>query len=161
MNELIVSMMIWISSTTGWQIPDPPEILFLSIVELKSYAYGCDLKPIPKENEDICAAKEFWEYDSGAPLGLYDHIDKKIVLNKNFNIESVKDKSILFHELVHHLQYENELDKTAPCRAKLEKEAYDLQNQWLKEKYNTNVFDTIEMNEMFYYVITECRDMLY
>ncbi len=79
-----------------------------------------------------------------------------VILNKDFDITTVHDKSVLFHELVHHLQYANDIDSTVKCNGELEKEAYTLQDEWLQETYKFNVWDTIQINQLFFIMITSC-----
>lgn len=156
MKEIILAMMLWIHNATGYSIPEIPDVKFLGTMDLRSYAYGCDQVPIPNGNDEICAAKEDWDLDRTNPIALYDHIDKTIILNKKFDIRTIHDKSVLFHELVHHLQYTNDIDSTIECRGDLEKEAYTLQDEWLQEKYGVNVWDTIKINMLFFMIITSC-----
>ena len=59
-------------------------------------------------------------------------------------------------QLVHHLQYENDIDSTVKCQGELEKEAYTLQDEWLQETYGVNVWDTIQINQLFFILITSC-----
>ena len=159
MKEIVLAMMLWISDATGYPIPELPSIVYLSDEDLKSHAYGCNDTPVAQENKDVCDAKEFWDLDEnkGSPIALYDHIDKVIILNKNFNIKTVRDKSVVFHELVHHLQYTSGKNFEVWCKGDLEKEAYELQDKWLQEKYNAIVWDTIGINRLFLHVITNCR----
>ena len=158
MKEIILAMMLWIHNATGYTIPEIPDIKYLSTMDLRSYAYGCDQVPIPNGNDEICAAKKDWDLDRSNPIALYDHIDKIVILNKNFDITTVRDKSVLFHELVHHLQYENDIDSTVKCQGELEKEAYTLQDEWLQETYGVNVWDTIQINQLFFIIITSCME---
>ena len=60
MKEIVLAMMLWIHNVTGYTIPEPPNIPYLSSFEIKKFAYGCDMNPIPVGFEDICAAKNFW-----------------------------------------------------------------------------------------------------
>tara|TARA_Y100000034_G_scaffold112743_1_gene147029 strand:- start:2927 stop:3466 length:540 start_codon:yes stop_codon:yes gene_type:complete len=160
MKVFITAMMLWISNQTGYAIPEHPNIRYVTTNEMKAYAYGCDEDPIPNKSKDICAVRENWDLDdwsgSKSPIALYDHKEKLIILNKDFNIETIHDQSVLFHELVHHLQSYAGKNFEKKCRGDLEKEAYDLQNIWLKEKYNTNVYDTIGINELFLILLTSC-----
>ena len=158
MKEIILAMMLWISNVTGYSIPEIPNIINLNTMDLRSYAYGCEQTPIPNGNEEVCDAKENWDLDRANLIALYDHIDKKIILNKKFNIKTIRDKSVLFHELVHHLQYQNDIDSTVECTGDLEKEAYTLQDKWLQEKYGVTVWDTIEINRLYFLIITNCMD---
>ena len=158
MKEIILAMMLWIHNATGYSIPEIPEVKFLNTMDLRSYAYGCDQVPIPNGNDDICAARKDWDLDRSNPIALYDHIDKIVILNKNFDIKTIPDKSVLFHELVHHLQYENDIDSTVKCQGELEKEAYTLQDEWLQETYGVDVWDTIQINQLFFMLITSCME---
>ena len=160
MKVFITALMLWINSQTGYAIPEHPNISYVTTNEMKAYAHGCDDDPIPSQSKDICAAREDWELDewagSKSPIALYNHKEHLIVLNKDFNIETIHDQSVLLHELVHHFQSHTGKDFDGTCRGALEKEAYDLQNIWLKEKYNTNVYDTIGINELFLILLTSC-----
>ena len=158
MKEIIIAMMMWIHTATGYSIPEIPNINYLNTMELRSYAYGCDLTPIPSHNIEICAAKKDWDLDRTNPIALYNDKNKTIILNKKFDIETIHDKSVLFHELVHHIQYENDIDSSVECRGDLEKEAYNLQDEWLQEKYSVSVWDTIKINKLFFMMITACNN---
>ena len=158
MKEIIIAMMMWINTATGYSIPEIPNINYLNTMELRSYAYGCDLTPIPSHNIEICAAKKDWDLDRTNPIALYNDKNKTIILNKKFDIETIHDKSVLFHELVHHIQYENDIDSSVECRGDLEKEAYTLQDEWLQEKYSVSVWDTIKINKLFFMMITACNN---
>ena len=162
MKEILIAMMLWIHNATGYTIPEPPKLEYLSSFETKRFAYGCDLTPIPKENNDICSAKDFWDLDDmehkSVPLGLYDHEKKVIVINKDFLKSEAHDRSVIFHELVHHMQYTNGIYNTAKCFGTLEKEAYKLQDKWLQEKYGVKIYETIGINELMILLITTCRE---
>ena len=158
----ITAFMLWISSETGWPIPEHPNIIYLTEHEIRAYAYGCDEDPVPKLTKELCDAREFWDLDNKGPLALYNHEKQVIVLNKKFDISTIHDQSVLMHELVHHMQNHIGVNlETVACKGELEKEAYELQNQWLKEKYNTNVFDVIGINELFLMILTSCSNEMY
>ena len=158
MKEIIIAMMMWIHTATGYSIPEIPDINYLNTMELRSYAYGCELTPIPTHNIELCAAKKDWDLDRTNPIAIYDNENKTIIVNKKFDIETIHDKSVLFHELVHHMQFENDIDSNVECVGDLEKEAYTLQDEWLQEKYSVSVWDTIKMNRLFFMMITSCND---
>ena len=158
MKEIILAMMMWINTATGYSIPEIPDINYLNTMELRSYAYGCELTPIPTHNIELCAAKKDWDLDRTNPIAIYDNENKSIIVNKKFDIETIHDKSVLFHELVHHMQFENDIDSNVECVGDLEKEAYTLQDEWLQEKYSVSVWNTIKMNRLFFMMITSCND---
>jgi len=158
MKEIILAMMMWINTATGYSIPEIPDINYLNTMELRSYAFGCEQTPIPSHNIELCAAKKNWDLDRTNPIAIYDNENKTIIVNKKFDIETIHDKSVLFHELVHHMQFENDIDSNVECVGDLEKEAYTLQDEWLQEKYSVSVWDTIKMNRLFFMMITSCND---
>lgn len=161
MIELVLSMMLWIHNVTGYTIPEPPDISLVSKEIMLSYAYGCDLDPIPEENIQLCDTRKDWNLSEDGPLGMYDHVKKAIIMPDDFDINSIHDKSILLHEVVHHLQYANDVHNNVECKAKLEKEAYELQDEWLRKKHNTNLYETVGMNKVFFYLKTECMHHFY
>ncbi len=156
MIELIVVLMLWIHNITGYSIPEPPVIKYMSSYDIKAYSFGCNLDIIPEENIEVCESSEFWDLDKIGPIALYDHELKTIILNNDFDINTVHDKSVLFHELVHHMQYENGKRSEVECIGILEKEAYELQDQWLQETYDVTLWDTIPINKMFFVLLTTC-----
>ena len=71
-------------------------------------------------------------------------------------INSIKDQSILLHELVHHFQYYWDATKYKKmCSGHVEREAYDIHRKWLEEKGH-NLFATINMNDLTLSLITSC-----
>ena len=162
MKELILSLMLWISNATGYPVPEPPGLLFLSTSGIKAYAYGCDDIPIPKGNEDICNSREFWDLDesSSSPMALYNHRTKQIILNEDLDIDTIRDQSVVMHELVHHLQNMGGKEFEKECKGDLEKEAYLLQDKWLKETYDVDVWSTIGINELYFIILTNCSDRM-
>lgn len=161
MKEIIFAMMLWIHNATGYVLPEHPELKYLSSFETKKFAYGCDLNPIPPKSKDICNAKDFWDLDDmdrqNVPLGLYDHETQTIIVNKDFQKTEAHDHSVIFHELVHHIQHANGIYDEVKCFGELEKEAYNLQNKWLIEKYNVEIYETIGINELMLLLITNCQ----
>ena len=141
MKTLISIMMVWISINTGFVVPDEPLIVYMTPLEIKMYAYGCNDDPIPIGNEDACDSNTVI---AGTPKALYD--------------PTILNLSILLHELIHHLQYYNDYDKEIECHGKLEEQAYTLQDKWLFEKYHTNVWDVVGIGRLLYHIITSCQN---
>ena len=79
MKEIIIAMMMWIHTATGYSISEIPDINYLNTMELRSYAYGCELTPIPTHNIELCAAKKDWDLDRTNPIALYDDKNKTII----------------------------------------------------------------------------------
>jgi len=165
MKEILFAMMLWIHNATGYTIPEPPTIKYVNSFGITKEAYGCDLDPVPKKSVDICNSQHLWFVDflekENIPLGLYNHEEEIIFVNTDFQKGEAHDRSVIFHELIHHVQYHNGVYDKIPCIGKLEEEAYNLQDKWLKEKYNVSVYETIGINALFLMVITSCGERFY
>ena len=161
MKVFVTAMMLWISQHTGYTVPELPTVVELTPFELKRFAYGCDETPIPNGNEDICSVEEYWDLDEwereNIPLALYDHYEQTIVVRKGFDIDTVHDQSVLLHELVHHMLFNNGVYDMVKCNGELEKLAYSLQDKWLREKYNVTVNEVIGINELFMMIVSGCH----
>ncbi len=161
MKEVILAMMVWISNATGYAVPEPPALEYLSSYEIKRFAYGCDLTPVPIDFIEVCDTSGDWDVDDmekhNIPLGLYDHERQVVMINESFEKDEAHDRSVIFHELVHHIQFHNGVYEKVKCFGELEKEAYDLQDRWLKEKYNVGVRETIGVNDLFLLLIFSCQ----
>ena len=165
MKEIVLAMMLWIHNATGYTIPEPPEIIYVDSFGIKTEAYGCDMEVVPEDFVDVCNAKDLWFLDDlqkeGVPLGLYNHEEQTIFVNADMMKSEAHDRSIIFHELIHHMQFHNGVYDTVECFGQLEKEAYALQDEWLQEKYNVGVHETIGINDLFMMIITNCRQTPY
>lgn len=70
--------------------------------------------------------------------GVYDEVAKQICLARPWDASGVRDRGVLLHELVHHVQLDS---KSWPCPKATEWEAYKLQELWLLENGVTPDFD--------------------
>ena len=150
MLELIMSLMLWISTQTGWAVPEPPKIEYIeSPHKMFIIANGCDIKP----EEPICKT---YNSEVSEVLGLYNNITGTILLNKDFWQNGTKDQSVLLHELVHHMQYSRDREHyTKLCRGSIEKEAFGLQKKWLAER-KLNLLDIVGIGPLYLHVLTQC-----
>ena len=111
----ITSYIRWIIGKTGWSISDAPPIQKVSRAQLGQMFFGAE--------EAIVGIE---------PLALYSRDRHVIYLTDTWNSDQLLDRSILLHELVHHLQVMNGV-KLA-CQTKYEAQAYQLQISWLIEQ---------------------------
>ena len=151
--------MIWISTVTGYPVPEPPSVIYAdSARSLFRIANGCDL---PTRDEAVDRYCKDYDKDSngfGQILALYDPVEKAIILKKDWTPDSIANRSMLVHELVHHLQYESGNISKFRCRGLIEKEAYDVQNKWL-EPYGTNVQKELNIGPLFLFMATSCEEV--
>jgi len=159
MKELVIGLMLWISSMTGWAVPPVPEVIYKDGKVLKHMLYGCD-NPKEEYNKQICANIDkttILGTRKDTTMGLYDHREKIVYLNP---ILKKQDKpvhdSVLLHELVHHMQFHNEIPFR--CLGALEEKAYMLQDKWLRKKGKKSVFEELEISPLYFYIIIQCPE---
>ena len=73
-----MSLMLWISTQTGWAVPEPPTITYIENgKQMFLMSHDCDGKP----NQPVCET-----YDGGETniLGLYHSLTGTIYLSKDF-----------------------------------------------------------------------------
>ena len=156
MNEgLILTLMLWIASVSGYHIQTIPKVIYNTHEELVHNLYGCEKQT--SDNEYWCNAP----LKENNVLGIYNNDAKTIYFRNDLGSEysKIAQQSILVHELVHHMQYES--GKYFRCRGEKEEEAYDLQNQWLIEQGEKGVQETLKLNGLFLMMITSCTNDLF
>lgn len=95
-----------------------PEVVILPSKDIYRMAYGDDSSM--DDHFDV--------------LGLYDSTMKMIYVSDDpgkFMSSEKYIETVIFHELVHHIQYEMGKDETVFCRNQLEADAYILQNKYI------------------------------
>ena len=97
---------------------------------------------------EFCECGEIILYE-GKPVvieehlkGLYDKPNRKITLVRPWDASKVYDVSILLHELIHFVQYNN---KEWVCWNETEWEAYKLQEAWLLERGHDPAFNWVQI----------------
>jgi len=152
-NEMMLSLMVWINAVTGFTIPEIPHIRTATFSEMKHITYDCDY--IREINKTVCNTDNIGELT----LALYLPNEKTILLYEDWNKYKKVDQSILLHELIHHMQHENNYDKDMKfCgMPALEAQAYEMQNEWLK-KYEMTLQKDLSISPSFLFVITQCEN---
>ncbi len=83
------------------------------------------------EHANLCAQYGIHDKGTCEATRLVAFYDRKrtIYLHPNFDPADETDRSVLLHELVHYLQWQNGLNENA-CWGDLEVQAYRLQDDW-------------------------------
>lgn len=111
-SEMVRSYINWIVQQTGWPAANVPPI------KITSFAHLRELSGLSSEAEWI------------RPAAFYSKGEHVIYLADSWNKDDLVDQSILVHELVHHLQIEDQIQFA--CWGRYEAKAYELQIQWLR-----------------------------
>ena len=92
--------------------------------------------------------------------GYFDHETNLIVISDTETEYMVEDhfyEVVLLHELVHFLQYYNGEYERAECKQALERDAFELQDQWIDEQG----IDPEQKNDpLFVVFVTMCQPHL-
>lgn len=127
-KEVILSLVLYINSVTGYPIPEyPVNLEFYSGEELCEMQHGkaCE------EDEVIFAL-----YIGHG--NIYLNADKISPVSIEYG--EAWSQSVLLHELVHYFtEY-----KDYACYGDAEKEAYDIQEEWLMKNHGIDMYDYID-----------------
>mgnify|MGYP001242162424 CR=1 FL=1 len=136
MKEILTALMIWLGANTTLDTNhDIPKVLFLTQAEMEILYYKEDAD---KNNNQL--------------HGLYDKKNDTIILPENWDRRNPWDLGVLLHEMIHYLQDMNDIQ--FQCTAEMEKNAWPIQQKYLKEKHNY----VWEYDAMWYMVISTCSD---
>ena len=98
----LAALIVWLCTVKDLCIGNPPEIKYVSRYDMtKTLRFGAHAY-----------------YHEGV-----------VYLPKGFKVKSIRDKSIVLHELVHHWQYEQNIE--VDCVRAKEKLAYETQRDYL------------------------------
>ncbi|MHB0772063.1 DUF6647 family protein [Bradyrhizobium sp. 5.13L] len=137
MDSLIAIYIAWIVAKTGLLAPDHPQIHFVTSADM--------------------AMRHGSPENSGLELqALYNRDEGAIYLPQGWRPDDLRQKSTLVHEVVHHVQRANNI--VLPCIAAYERQAYELQIEWLREQGVTDPYELIRTNELGIYMASVCRD---
>jgi hypothetical protein len=122
------SLTAWIVAQTGWPLGTAPAIRYVARDEMQKV------------------------FGRGATSGLnvealHSNKEHVVYLLQTWRADNLRDRSILLHEIVHHLQYLNHMK--ALCPAEEERQAYDLQIKWLREQGVHDPLALIGINSLF------------
>ena len=152
MSQFMLAAMVWISTfNPNWIVPTNPELRFANQETLQHMLYGCD--DINPDNEPVCSGDV---ETVGKTLAIYNHKTKTIWLEENLKttLPDIVYKSVIVHELVHHIQYASKGKYN--CIGQREKEAYDIQDRWLKAQGHVGVMKALELNALYMATVYQC-----
>ena len=138
--NVVASLIAWIVTKTGWANAELPQIVFVTKKQLTEMLLE---RPNAPPEDVHCQA-------------LYSRNDEIIYLTKDWRCSDLRDRGNLLHELVHHLQKLNNVK--ARCIAEFERQAYDLQLEWLREHDVQDPYKFLDIDEFTVRMISQCRE---
>ena len=134
MKEILTALMIWLGANTPFNTNhDIPRVIFLPQAQMEEMFYKGNDKGVNTLH------------------GLYDAESDTIILPDTWDRRKPWDLGVLLHEMVHYLQDQNKIHFN--CTAEMERDAWPIQQQYLKEKHN----HTWKYDGLWYAVISTCN----
>lgn len=138
MSELVVALLTWIAGEVGLVAPPPPSI------EL-----------VPKERISVRAHGRGWRAGDDV-MALYDGDAATVYLPDDFSGADLRSRSLLVHELVHHVQFFHRL--SFECGATRERQAYELTAKWLRAQGVADPYAIMDTDEYSIVAMSACAD---
>ena len=128
----------WIIQKTRWTISTTPSIRLGSNEQLITLYFGSGFEPNGIEMHSLYSRKS--------------HV---IYLRNTWKSATIVDRSLLLHELVHHLQLLNGM-KVA-CPEEYEAQAYHLQIEWLREQSVNEPYKLLGLTKFDIDGLSQCQ----
>jgi len=126
-QNVINELLDWIAEATDYDLGDarinPPAITFCSTGDI-----------IPYETDHVLV--------NDTLSGAYDLLNRRIILVRPWDPDEIRDRSVLLHELIHHVQLNN---RGYECVQAPEWEAYQLQEAYLNDHDIASGFDWLQI----------------
>ncbi len=139
MDAMIITLIGWIAANSNLAAADTPRIQLVPKHEMSELYFGAK------------KANEFYRLEA-----FYLPAKATIYLPDIWRLTELRDKSVLLHELVHHVQMSNNVKVS--CMAALERQAYDLQFRWLREQGIKDPYELIGTNVLTVLILTACPE---
>lgn len=122
MKELVASLLVWISANTplAWQPGHAPQVMQVSRAEIVRTAFEGRL---PRG----------MNFSRLKIVGLYQFRERNVYMVDTLDLDTVRGRAALVHELVHYLQYQAGTHEQVACKNELEPTAYAAQALYLAQ----------------------------
>ena len=140
LDALAAAVAAWVAGEMGLAPPASlPRIEFLDARGMAALRYGTDPGSEPPPGLTVVA--------------LYDDDAQVVYLPQGWTGATAADRSVLVHEMTHHLQ--NASGRTYACPEEREAEAFAIQERWL-ELSGTRLEAEFELDPLALFVLTRC-----
>jgi hypothetical protein len=139
MDTLAATLIAWIAAHSSLGAASPPHIQFVPKQEMTRVYQGAG------SEANFLRVEAF-----------YLPATATIYLPKGWRAGDLRDDSVLVHELVHHLQAANKV--RIGCPAALERQAYALQLDWLREQGIADPYDFASLDILTVIIAGSCPE---
>ena len=133
MDALVAVLLAWIVAKTGLTAPEPPRIVRLPTEQIVQMCGG-----------------------SAKPQAIYKFEDRTIYLREDWNPDTLLNKAVLVHELVHHVLKMNNVQ--AKCDRAHEADCYHWELTWLREQGVDDPYAFLQTSELAIVLRSMCLD---
>lgn len=140
MEALVIALIIWINQHSQFEY-DPHHGLpaIRQAEQMALAAVIVDDEAELKKDQYTVSFQDFVDQ----LVGVYDHRQKTILISSKIDIQSPYARSIIVHELVHFIQYQQEVNRKVDCLNALERDAYDIQAYYMDAYHIPKPFDKV------------------
>lgn len=139
MEALLLSLLLWINqnSTLQYDINQGlPKLKAASQMTLATVIIDDDATLAKEKN-----SRPFQNFINQLEA-VYKHDEKTILISSKIDLESAYARSVIVHELVHFIQYQQKMNEKVACLNALERDAYELQARYMDRYDIPKNFDT-------------------
>lgn len=140
MEALVIGLIIWITQHSHFDYDlhhGIPAIQQAEQIELA--ALITDDETVLEKDEHTASFQDF----VNQLVAVYDHRQKTILVSSKIDIESPYAHSIIVHELVHFIQYQQGINRKVDCLNALERDAYEIQGRYMDTHHIAKPFDKV------------------
>lgn len=140
MEAIILSLLLWINQNTNFDyqlhhgIPNIEQADQMQLADLILDDSASLLK-----QEDTVSFNNYIDRLEA----VYDHKTKTILISSKIDLHTAYARSVIVHELVHYIQYQQKMNDAVECLNALEKDAYDIQAAYMEDHGIPKTFDKV------------------
>lgn len=140
MEQLLAGLLLWITQNSSFEYEQEmgfPQVQQVTQIQLAKIYIGDNKKDnINKRSQGYLSEADKQNMYKNLAENLeavYDSEENIIYLGKKVDVNTPYGHSVLVHELIHFLQNKNNYHATAECHNALEKDAYFIQEDFMKQ----------------------------
>lgn len=140
MEALVIALIIWINQHSHFEYDLHHGTPVIRQAEQMALAASIiDDEAVLKKDEHTASFQDFVDQ----LVAVYDHRQKTILISSKIDIHSPYARSVIVHELVHFIQYQQGVNRKADCLNALERDAYAIQACYMDAHHIPKTFNDV------------------